>query len=56
MLFSRELVDGAAVVEEVDCGGRGGGGVVAIAFVAMAGVGVEAAENAFFAGTAEVVV
>ena len=50
LLFSRELVDGAAVVEEVDCGGRGGG-VVAIAVVGLPGAGVEAAENAFFAGT-----
>jgi len=55
LLFPRELVDGAAVVEEVGCGGRGGGGV-ANAVVALPGAGVEAAENAFFAGTAEVVV
>lgn len=46
LLFPRELVDGAAVVEEVGCGGRGGGGVVAIAVVAMPGAGVEAAELA----------
>ena len=56
MLPPRELVDGAAVVEEVDCGGRGGGVVVANAVVALPGAGVEAAENAFFAGTAEVLV
>ena len=46
MLFPRELVDGAAVVEEVGCGGRGGGGVVAIAVVALPGAGVEAVDNA----------
>lgn len=50
LLFPRELVDEAAVVEEVDCGGRGGG-VVANAVVALPGAGVGAAENAFFAGT-----